>query len=125
MLSSEEIIRTIEMVKNENLDVRTVTLGISLRDCGSQSADDLCKRIRQKIQKYAQNLVSTCDRISNKYGIPIVNKRLAVTPIAAVAESLGRDDYPIVARTLDAAAEEVGVNFIGGYSALVQKGFTR
>ena len=125
MLSSEEIIRTVEMLKNENLDVRTVTLGISLRDCVSSSASDLCLRIRQKIQKHAQNLVSTCDRISNKYGIPIVNKRLAVTPIAAVAESLGRYAFPIVARTLDEAAQEVGVNFIGGYSALVQKGFTR
>ncbi len=125
MLSSEEIIRTIEMLKNENLDVRTVTLGISLRDCAGPSANDLCNRIREKIQKHAQNLVYTCDRISNKYGIPIVNKRLAVTPIAAVAESLGRDDYPVVARALDQAAQEVGVNFIGGYSALVQKGFTR
>jgi uncharacterized protein (UPF0210 family) len=125
MLSSEEIIRTVEMLKNENLDVRTVTLGISLRDCASPSANELCIRIREKIQKHAQKLVFTCDRISDKYGIPIVNKRLAVTPIAAVAEPLGRDDYPVVARALDQAAQEVGVNFIGGYSALVQKGFTR
>ena len=125
MLSSEEIIRTVEMLKNENLDVRTVTLGISLRDCVSANAEDLCVRIRRKIQKHAKDLVSACDRISKKYGIPIVNKRLAVTPIAAVAESLGREDYLGVARTLDQAAEEVGVNFIGGYSALVQKGFTK
>ena len=125
MLSSEEIIRTVEMLKNENLDVRTVTLGISLRDCVSPSANELCIRIREKIQKHAQKLVCTCDRISNKYGIPIVNKRLAVTPMAAVAEPLGRDEYPVVARALDQAAQEVGVNFIGGYSALVQKGFTQ
>lgn len=125
MLSSEEIIRTVEMLKNENLDVRTVTLGISLRDCVSANAEDLCVRIRRKIQKHAKDLVSACDRISKKYGIPIVNKRLAVTPIAAVAESLGREDYLGVARALDQTAEEVGVNFIGGYSALVQKGFTK
>jgi len=125
VLSSEEIIRTVEMLKNENLDVRTVTLGISLRDCVSANAEDLCLRIRRKIQKHAKDLVSACDRISKKYGIPIVNKRLAVTPIAAVAESLGREDYLGVARALDQTAEEVGVNFIGGYSALVQKGFTK
>ena len=125
MLSSEEIIRTVEMIKNENLDVRTVTLGISLRDCVSQSAENLCARIERKIQVHAKNLVRTCDQIAKKYGIPIVNKRLAVTPIAAVAESLERDDYPKVARALDQVAKEVGVNFIGGYSAYVQKGFTR
>jgi len=125
MLSSEEIIRTVEMLKNENLDVRTVTLGISLRDCVSAATRDLCARIRQKIKDHAQDLVFTSDRISKKYGIPIVNKRLAVSPIAAVAESLEREDYLTVARTLDQAAEEVGVNFIGGYSALVQKGFTK
>jgi uncharacterized protein (UPF0210 family) len=114
MLSSDEIIRTIEMLKNENLDVRTVTLGISLRDCASPSAADLCERILRKIQNHAQDLVVTCDRISKKYGIPIVNKRLAVTPIASVAEGLKVEDYPAVARTLDQAAGEVGVNFIGG-----------
>jgi hypothetical protein len=125
MLSSEEIIRTIEMLKNENLDVRTVTLGISLRDCVSSSATELCTRIRSKIKRVAGGMVAVCDTISNKYGIPIVNKRLAVTPIAAVAEALQREEYVVVARTLDEAAQEVGVNFIGGYSALVQKGFTR
>ena len=125
MLTSDEIIRTLEMLKNENLDVRTVTLGISLRDCVSASAEDLCARIRRKIQQHGQDLVATCDRISQKYGIPIVNKRLAVTPMAAVAESLGPEEYLRVAQTLDRAAEEVKVNFIGGYSALVQKGFTK
>ncbi len=125
MLSSDEIIRTIEMLKNENLDVRTVTLGISLRDCGSASARELCDRIHRKIREQARDLVPTCDCISRKYGIPIVNKRLAVTPISAVAESLKQEDYPKVARTLDQAAAEVGVNFLGGYSALEQKGFTK
>jgi uncharacterized protein (UPF0210 family) len=125
MLTADEIIRTVEMLRNENLDVRTVTLGISLRDCVSTSTADLCGRIRDKIQRHAQELVATCERVSRKYGIPIVNKRLAVTPIAAVAEPLGRDDYLEVAKALDGAAREVGVNFLGGYSALVQKGFTK
>ncbi len=125
MFSSEEIIRTLEMLKNENLDVRTVTLGISLRDCVSSDADELCQKIQQKIKRYAQELVPTCDQIARKYGIPIVNKRLAVTPIAAVAESLLEKEYIKVAQTLDRVAGEVGVNFIGGYSALVQKGFTK
>jgi uncharacterized protein len=125
MLSSEEIIRTVEMLKSENLDVRTVTLGISLRDCVSASTQDLCSRVRKKIHDQARDLVPTCERIAKKYGIPIVNKRLAVTPMAAIGESLPGKDYLQVARTLDQAAEEVGVNFIGGYSALVQKGFTK
>ncbi|MGB9700213.1 MAG: PFL family protein [Thermodesulfobacteriota bacterium] len=125
MFSSEEIIRTLEMLKNENLDVRTVTLGISLRDCVSANVDDLCQKIQKKIKSYAQELVPTCDQIAKKYGIPIVNKRLAVTPIAAVAESLSEKEYVNVAQTLDRVAGEVGVNFIGGYSALVQKGFTK
>lgn len=124
MLSSEEIIRTIEMLKNENLDVRTCTLGISLRDCVSSSATELCTRIRSKIKRVAGAMVSVCDRISNKYGIPIVNKRIAVTPIASVVEALDEKEYGAVARTLDQVAHEVGVDFIGGYSALVQKGFT-
>jgi uncharacterized protein (UPF0210 family) len=125
MLSSEEIIRTIEMLKNENLDVRTVTLGISLRDCVSSSAAELDTRIRAKIKQVAGGMVGVCERISNKYGIPIVNKRIAVTPIAAVAEALDKEEYAAVAGALDEAAQEVGVNFIGGYSALVQKGFTK
>jgi len=83
MLSSEEIIRTIEMLKNENLDVRTVTLGISLRDCVSSSSTELCTLIRSKIKRVAGEMASVCDQIANKYGIPIVNKRLAVTPIAS------------------------------------------
>ena len=125
MLSSEEIIRTVEMLKSENLDVRTVTLGVSLRDCAGASAQEVCDRVRQKIRSQARELVSTCEKISKKYGIPIVNKRLSVTPIAAVAESLAPEGYLRVARALDEAAAEVGVNFLGGYSALVQKGFTK
>jgi uncharacterized protein (UPF0210 family) len=125
MLSSEEIIRTIEMLKNENLDVRTVTLGISLRDCVSSSSAELCTRIHSKITRVAGEMVPLCDQVSNKYGIPIVNKRIAVTPIAAIAEGLEQEEYVSVATTLDQAAAEIGVDFIGGYSALVQKGFTK
>jgi uncharacterized protein (UPF0210 family) len=86
---------------------------------------ELCERIRLKIERHARDLVFVCDQVSKKYGIPIVNKRLSVTPIAAVAESLRNEDYLEVAKALDRVAEKVGVNFIGGYSALVQKGFTR
>jgi uncharacterized protein (UPF0210 family) len=125
MLSSEEIIRTVEMLKNENLDVRTVTLGISLRDCVSSSSTELCTKIRAKIKGIAGRMVSVCDLISTKYGIPIVNKRIAVTPISAVAEGLREEEYITVAQTLDQAVQEIGVDFIGGYSALVQKGFTK
>lgn len=125
MFTTDQIIRTIEMLKSENLDVRTVTLGISLRDCVSSSTDELCGRISDKIERYAKDLVAVCDQVSKKYGIPIVNKRLAVTPVAAVAEGLRGEGYLEVARTLDRVAKEVGVDFIGGYSALVQKGFTK
>jgi uncharacterized protein (UPF0210 family) len=93
MLSPEDIIRTIEMLKNENLDVRTVTLGISLRDCVSSSSAELCEKIHAKIRQVAGKMVAVCDRISSKYGIPVVNKRIAVTPIAAVAEALERKEY--------------------------------
>jgi uncharacterized protein len=125
MLTTDEIVRTIEMLKNENLDVRTVTLGISLRDCAGASVEEVCARIRLKIVRHAKDLVSVCNQVSKKYGIPIVNKRLAITPVAAVAEGLKGEDYLKVAKTLDEVAEIIGVNFVGGYSALVQKGFTR
>ena len=125
MLTTDEIVRTIEMLKNENLDVRTVTLGISLRDCAGASVEEVCTRIRLKIVRHAKDLVSVCNQVSKKYGIPIVNKRLAITPVASVAEGLKGEDYLKVAKTLDEVAEIVGVNFVGGYSALVQKGFTR
>jgi hypothetical protein len=125
MLSSEEILKTIEMLKSENLDVRTVTLGISLRDCTSPSLRQLTGSVRKKIIAKAHNLVRVCNAIGEKYGIPIVNKRIAVTPIASIAEGLKKKDYFAFARVLDQTVQEVGVDFLGGYSALVQKGFTR
>jgi hypothetical protein len=125
MLSSEEILKTIEMLKSENLDVRTVTLGISLRDCASPSLRQLTSSVRKKIIAKAHNLVRVCNAIGEKYGIPIVNKRIAVTPIASIAEGLKRKEYLSLARALDQTVKEVGVDFLGGYSALVQKGFTK
>lgn len=125
MLSSEEILKTIEMLKSENLDVRTVTLGISLRDCTSPSLRQLTGSVRKKIMAKAHNLVRVCNAIGEKYGIPIVNKRIAVTPIASIAEGLKKKDYLAFARVLDQTVQEVGVDFLGGYSALVQKGFTK
>jgi len=125
MLSSDEILNTIEMLKSENLDVRTVTLGISLRDCVHPSLKPLIRNVRRKIISKAHNLVKVCNAIGEKYGIPIVNKRIAVTPIASIAEGLKRKDYLRFAQALDQAVKEVGVDFLGGYSALVQKGFTK
>lgn len=124
MLTTEEILETIKMVQEENLDIRTITMGISLRDCSGFSSREACRRIYDKITSRAGLLVKTGDDISREYGLPIVNKRISVTPMALVAEPAAGDDYPEYARTLDRAASAVGVNFIGGFSALVHKGFT-
>lgn len=122
MLSHQEIISTLEMLKNEHLDVRTVTLGINLFDCASHDLATLKTRIRDKISRIAEALVPVCDQIGDKYGIPIVNKRIAVSPIAVVCAPLGPDGMVAVARTLDACARAMNVDFIGGFSALVEKG---
>ena len=121
----EEILETIRMIQVENLDIRTVTLGISLRDCATESMEETCRRIYDKITRLAANLVAVSEEVAATYGIPIVNKRIAVTPMAQVGEPSGEDDFTPLARTLDRAATAVGVNFIGGFSALVHKGFTR
>jgi uncharacterized protein (UPF0210 family) len=123
MIDPYEIYETIHMISNESLDVRTVTMGISLRDCAHPDMDQLCSRIYDKITQTACNLVKTVEAIEREYGIPIINKRIAVTPIAVVAES-ARGDYVKIARAMEKAAEEMGINFIGGYSALVHKGYT-
>lgn len=122
--SAQEIIETIRMVQMENLDIRTITLGISLRDCAHPDADTLGRRAYDKICRVAGQLVPVAQAIEQEYGIPIVHKRVAVTPVALVAEASGTRDYPRIASYLDRAAAEVGVNFLGGYSALVQKGAT-
>ena len=124
MLAIEEILETIKMVQEENLDIRTITMGISLRDCSDADHRAACRKIYDKITRLAGSLVRAGEEISREYGLPIVNKRISVTPIALVAEASSADDYYCYAETLDRAAEAVGVNFIGGFSALVHKGFT-
>ncbi|OPL10799.1 MAG: hypothetical protein AVO34_09855 [Firmicutes bacterium ML8_F2] len=124
MLTIEEILETIKMVQEENLDIRTITMGISLRDCSDSNHKAACRKIYDKIIRLAGPLVKTGEEIAREYGLPIVNKRISVTPVALVAEASSVDDYIDYARTLDRAAEAVGVNFIGGFSALVHKGFT-
>jgi uncharacterized protein (UPF0210 family) len=122
--SSQEILETIRMVQMEKLDIRTITMGISLRDCAHQDLKTAAQRAYDKICRKAARLVEVGNGIGREYGIPIVNQRISVTPVALVAEASGTDDYVIFAEYLDRAAREVGVNFLGGYSALVQKGMT-
>jgi len=124
MLTIEEIMETIKMVQEENLDIRTITMGISLRDCADSNHRAACQKIYDKVTRLAGSLVKTGDDIAREYGMPIVNKRISVTPIALVAEAGNADHYYAYAEALDNAAAEVGVNFIGGFSALVHKGFT-
>lgn len=124
MLSVQEIMETIRMVQQENLDIRTITMGISLRDCCHSDSKVVGQKIYDKITRLAGKLVHVGEEIEKEYGIPIVNKRISVTPISMVGESCETDDYVYFAKMLDKAASEVGVNFIGGFSALVHKGFT-
>ena len=126
MISINEVIETNKMISDMNLDVRTITMGISLLDCVGADVDDTCTKIYNKITTYAKDLVSTGQEISRRYGIPIVNKRVSVTPIALVGGSVCKtsEDFVKIAKALDKAADTIGVNFIGGYSALVNKGMT-
>ena len=127
MINISEVTETNKMIDKENLDVRTITMGISLLDCADGSLDALCRKIYDKMTGLARNLVKTGEEISKEYGIPIVNKRISVTPVSLVggAACATPDDYVKIAQTLDRAAAELGVNFIGGYSAVVSKGMTR
>ncbi len=127
MLNIYEVNETNNMIEKDNLDVRTITLGLSLLDCMDSDIDKVCDNIYERITAKAGNLVKTGEDISREYGIPIVNKRISVTPIGIVgsAAAKGSDDFVKIARTLDRAANAVGVNFIGGYSALVSKGMTK
>ena len=126
MISIGEIQETNNMITRENLDVRTITLGISLLDCIDADLDACCEKIYAKITRTARNLVATGEDISREFGIPIVNKRISVTPVALVGAAACKtsDDFVQIAKTLDRAAKTTGVNFIGGYSALVDKGMT-
>lgn len=125
MIEENKILETINMIKLHNLDIRTVTMAISLRDCISEDVDKVCENIYNKICKYAKNLVPYAEELAQDYSIPIINKRISVTPISLIGESCKNPDYIKIAKTLDMAANEVGVNFIGGYSALVEKGCTK
>lgn len=126
MININEVIETNRMIEKENLDVRTITLGISLLDCASGNVGELCDKIRTKIVSLAGHLAETAENISMEYGIPIVNKRISITPASIVGASACRTprDYVRVAKALDEAAAEVGVNFLGGFSAIVSKGMT-
>jgi hypothetical protein len=124
MLTRYEILETTRMIHEENLDIRTITMGISLLDCIHEDGEKTRSKVYDKIARYAENLVKVGQDIEKEYGIPIINKRISVTPIALVAQSSSDTDYVKFAQTLDKAADAVGVNFIGGFSALVHKGFT-
>ncbi len=123
--TQSEILETIRMTEMEHLDIRTVTLGINLGDCASRSSSETADSVQEKITTLASRLVPTVDAISSEFGIPVANKRISITPIAQVGEACRDGDYVRIARGVDAAAHEVGVDFIGGYSALVHKGATR
>ncbi len=128
MFNKENILETINMIRLHKLDIRTVTMAISLRDCMHSDIDVVCSKIYNKITTYAKNLVTYADELENDYSIPIINKRISVTPISLIGEAcenVSAKDYVKIAQTLDKAAKEVGVNFIGGFSALVEKGCTK
>ena len=125
MINNFEILETMKMFDEQHLDIRTITMGISLMDCAASTVEESCKKIYDKICKYAGNLVEVGDQISKKYGVPIIHKRISVTPISIVAAACGATDYTPFAKALDSAAKTCGVNFIGGYSALVCKGMTK
>lgn len=124
MLNFGEIVETLKMIQEENLDIRTITLGVSLLDCFDGSIERTCRNIKDKIRGKGQYLVETARKLEVKYGIPIVNARVAVTPVALLAGNFGRDGALAIGYALEEVAEEIGINFIGGFSALVHKGFT-
>ena len=125
MVNTKDILETINMIREENLDIRTITMGISLYDCVSEDENRLCEKIYDKITTSAENLVATGQNIEKKYGIPIVNKRVSVTPVSLIGGACSPEGYFKIAQTLDRAAKTLGINFIGGFSALVQKGMTK
>lgn len=127
MINISEVLETNKMIERENLDVRTITMGISLLDCADKSLEVTCEKIYNKITTLARDLVKTGEEISREFAIPIVNKRISITPISLVGSACCKipADYVVIAKTLDKAAKEVGVNFLGGYSAIVSKGMTK
>ncbi len=125
MINTREIMETIKMIDDQHLDIRTITMGISLLDCIDSDAKKACDKVYDKITRYAKELVKTGEDISRQYGIPIINKRISVTPISMIAGASDAKDYVCFAQALNRAATETGVNFIGGFSALVHKGFAK
>ena len=124
MINTQDVLETIDMIREENLDIRTTTMGISLWDCVSEDTDRLCQNIYDKITKTAEHLVKTGEDIEKMYGIPIVNKRVSVTPVSLIGGKSSPEGYLKIAHTLQRAADAIGINFLGGFSALVQKGMT-
>ncbi|MBR6325456.1 MAG: DUF711 family protein, partial [Lachnospiraceae bacterium] len=126
MINQFEVIETNKMIEEENLDVRTITMGISLLDCIDSDLQKCASKIHDKIYRSAKDLVATGEEIAREFGIPIVNKRISVTPISLIGGACCKtcDDFVVLAQTLDQVAKEVGVNFLGGFSALVSKGMT-
>ena len=124
MLRTDEILSTIEMLHAEHLDVRAVTLALNVEDCAAPSVDLLCRKLRNKILSRASRLVEVCDRVGAKYGIPVINKRIAISPVATLLAGHGQNAAIQVAKTLDTVASEIGVDFVGGFTALVHKGIT-
>lgn len=125
MINTKNILETIKMIEEEHLDIRTITMGISLRDLASDDIDVLCDKIYEKITRRAEKLVTTGEQIERELGIPIINKRISVTPIAMIGATTTANSYVPIAKALDRAAQTTGVNFIGGFSALVQKGYAK
>ena len=125
MINTQDVLETIQMIREENLDIRTITMGISLWDCVSEDTDRLCTKIYDKITRQAEHLVSVGCAIEKKYGIPIVNKRVSVTPVSLIGGDATPEGYLKIAHTLQRAADTLGINFLGGFSALVQKGMTK
>ncbi len=125
MLRSDQIMATVEMVHKENLDVRTVTMGINLLDCRTGTAKKTCAAVEKKIADYAANFVEKCEEVAQKYGIPVVNKRISVTPAAFVGAGFSKEEFIELAKSLDRAAANAGVDILGGYTAHVEKGITK
>lgn len=125
MITRSEVLETNKMIEDYNLDVRTITMGINLMDCADSDIDKFNEKVYHKITTCAKDLVKVGDDLAKQFGVPVVHKRISVTPIAIAAAGCQTDSYVSVAHTLDRAAKAVGVNFIGGFSALVQKGCTK
>ena len=123
-ITPQDVADTNSMVTQQNLDIRTITLGLSLRDCVDEDLETLCRKVYDRITTAAEQLVPTAEQLEREFGIPIVHKRISVTPIAEICAACPEEDLSPIAAAMDKAAQAVGVNFIGGYSALVQKGMT-